>query len=632
MILSLALSLLAVVQTEDTARAERIELAELQPAINSAINDGVAFLLATQLADGSWDHLSELYPNGATALSVLALLKSGLSPEHPNVKAALTTLIARAPEETYSAGVELMALEATRNEFYQNKMEPILEDLLDWQVKGGWSYPADRGGDALVPVKGTLDLSNIQYAALGLRAARFAEYEIKDRVWKAMVDETLGYQTESGGFHYWKEKHSRFAVTGSMTAAGIAILRMAREALGERSYREIDESVENALTWLNDNFSVATNPADRSGAGGHLFYYLFGIERVGSFLEIERIGDRNWYLEGAKRIVREQFEDGSWTDPPTTRELRLLTRDKSSSDISDTCFALLFLRKASARSGELSTKPDTYSSSDPSDEVQLQATGRSGGLTLWISDFSNAVKSRHGSGSIVHGLRVAQVIYSVDGEPVAKIEANPTVPWKSSERFTQNIWLGEGQHHITVRVAIVDAKAPRGARDATIELLGAGFHAEVSHHSQRFDPQLTGLAGRNLIDRASKVEASSNEANARFAIDGIFATRWLSEPQDKQPEFSIQLKQPKRASTLLLCQAARRHDERRSFDRASKLSIRINRQKEPLIVDAPESILTPIRIELEEPLLVRTLDIQVIERKEGTHADGQLGFSEIAIL
>ncbi len=631
MISSLCLLLLAAPQADEVTQAERLELAQLQPSINAAIDDGVSYLLNNQLADGSWDHLSELYPTGATALCVLALLKSGLSPEHPNVKAALTTMLALSPEETYSAGTQLMALEATRTEYYHNAMEPILEKLLKWRKKGGWSYPADHGGDALVPVKGTLDLSNIQYAALGLRAASFAEYAIKPRVWKDIVEETLTYQTPSGGFHYWAEKDSRFPVSGSMTSAGIATLSMCREALGKKSPPELDESITAGLSWLNDNFSLATNPTDRSESAGHLFYYLFGVERIGSFLDMKRFGGKNWYLEGAKRVVRFQKSDGRWNDPPTTLELRLLMRDEGSSAISDTCFALLFLRKASARSGEQSTKPNSYSSDDESDQVVLRATGRSGGITVWIAGFSNQVRKDFGSGTEVHGLRVATVTYLVDGEPVATVRANPKKPWKASDRYSQNIWLDEGEHQLSVIVSLVDPEAPAGSIDGTIPVHGEGFNAEVDHFSQRFDSRLTGLARRNLIGPGAEFKASSNQSTANFAADRIFATRWLSEASDAQPKLEVQLKQPKRATKLLICQAARHYDERREYDRISKLSVRINKQKEPLIIDCPGTILSPIEIAFEEELSVRTIELLVLEREQGPRAEGSLGISEISL-
>lgn len=632
MILPLLLVLFPSAQDEDSKAAERLELAELQPEINSAIDDGVAFLLERQLADGSWDHLSEVYPNGATALCVLALMKSGLSPDHPAVSAALKTLVAQRPRETYSAGVQLMALEATGQEYYLQQMEPVLDDLLSWQTKGGWSYPADRGGDSLVPVKGTLDLSNIQYATLGLRAASFADYEIKDKVWKNLVKETLGYQTESGGFHYWKEEHSRFAVTGSMTAAGIAILSMAREALGKKTPKDVDEAIENALAWLEPNFSLVKNPADRPGEGGYLFYYLFGIERIGSFLQRDEFAGKNWYLQGAKRILRFQKQDGSWSNSPTTRELELLSPSVGSSAISDTCFALLFLRRASARTGEQSSKPDSYQSDNAGDQVMLRASGRSGGITVWIAGFNPAVKSRYGSGETVRGLRVGKVVYLVDGEPVTEVPGDPSQPWKVSDRFTQNLWIGAGEHTISARVDLVDPDALAGATDATITLTGPGFSVEVKHHSRRFDHTLTGLAGRNLIGEGSKCKVSSNEGSAGFALDGIYATRWLCATDDKSPKVQVTLKKASSADTIILCQAARRRDEHRDFDRVTQLQVRINKAKEPLVVDVASSILDPIRIDLPEPVTIRTIEFEVLEREEGARSDGQLGFSEIAVL
>src|SRR5262249_49189586 len=67
---------------------------------------------------------------------------------------------------------------------------------------------------------------------------------------------------------------------------------------------------------------------DHSVVVNHNLYYLFGMERVCAIGDKKRLADHDWYAEGARRLVREQRDDGSWHDPDGTS------------------FALLFLRRA----------------------------------------------------------------------------------------------------------------------------------------------------------------------------------------------------------------------------------------------------------------------------------------------
>ncbi|MCY2962234.1 MAG: hypothetical protein NT069_01040, partial [Planctomycetota bacterium] len=66
-------------------------------------------------------------------------------------------------------------------------------------------------------------------------------------------------------------------------------------------------------------------------------YFLWSVERVGVLLALEKIGEVNWFATGSAGLLKDQKEDGSW---PTA----WVDTDKDS--LSDTCFALLFLRRA----------------------------------------------------------------------------------------------------------------------------------------------------------------------------------------------------------------------------------------------------------------------------------------------
>jgi hypothetical protein len=63
------------------------------------------------------------------------------------------------------------------------------------------------------------------------------------------------------------------------------------------------------------------------------YYFLFSLERVAVAYGLETIGNKDWYNWGADLLLHNQNNDGSWTG-------------QFAQAGSDTCFALLFLRRA----------------------------------------------------------------------------------------------------------------------------------------------------------------------------------------------------------------------------------------------------------------------------------------------
>ena len=61
-------------------------------------------------------------------------------------------------------------------------------------------------------------------------------------------------------------------------------------------------------------------------------YYLYGLERVGGLLDQKMIGPYNWYEAGAQNLTSSQGGGGEWSNE------------------TETCYALLFLNKATASS------------------------------------------------------------------------------------------------------------------------------------------------------------------------------------------------------------------------------------------------------------------------------------------
>ena len=67
------------------------------------------------------------------------------------------------------------------------------------------------------------------------------------------------------------------------------------------------------------------------------FYYLYALERAGILYGTEHFGGRAWYAEGAKFLLETQKPDGSWRESDYAGV---------APETWDTCFAILFLRRA----------------------------------------------------------------------------------------------------------------------------------------------------------------------------------------------------------------------------------------------------------------------------------------------
>ncbi|HEX6882398.1 MAG TPA: hypothetical protein VF530_03395, partial [Planctomycetota bacterium] len=254
-----------------------------QDQIDRAIDRGVARLLELQQLDGSWAERRDEHPNGQTALSVYTLIKCGVSPRHRALQQALLVMRSEPCEKTYSVACQILAATAARDASLLPWIEELTTRLLGWQRdSGGWSYPV-----------GETDLSNTHLAVFSLRAAAQAGIEIPVTVWNdaasyALRNQETRRKDSGGGFTYLVGHETGY--TGSMTAAGLAILACAREALGTRMTPNLAAQVEPALEggvgWLARHFTATKNP---NKADWH-YYWLYALERAAALLALERIG------------------------------------------------------------------------------------------------------------------------------------------------------------------------------------------------------------------------------------------------------------------------------------------------------------------------------------------------------
>ena len=280
--------------------------------VRKAIEGGTKFLKQQQKSNGSWPEWTLTHqPTGVTSLCTLALLECGVGVEDESVRQALEYLRRQRPDKiraTYSVALQTMVFCRAR----QPGDVPAIERNVEWlerkqlhggAVAGAWSYP-----------EGTGDNSNSQFALLALYEAERAGVPVKRPVWEAARRYWEDCQNPDGSFGY----HKGFPGTGSMTCAGITSLVITNdmiqppdvEVTGPQingcGVRRADNSpVQRALQWLGGEFSVDHNPSgDFITREAWLFYYLYGVERVGRMTGNRFIGRHDWYREGAEKLVR----------------------------------------------------------------------------------------------------------------------------------------------------------------------------------------------------------------------------------------------------------------------------------------------------------------------------------------
>ncbi|MCE9583126.1 MAG: hypothetical protein K8T20_11600, partial [Planctomycetes bacterium] len=133
-----------------------------------------------------------------------------------------------------------------------------------------------------------------------------------------------------------------------MTASGVCSLIIIKSQLkGNALFNKdlqarVEKGIFDGLAWLDANWTVDSNP------GGHRshYYYLYGLERVGVLGSIEQIGGHAWYVCGAQHLVDHQKPDGHWNSGTELEPAEVL----------DSCFALLFLKKATMPVGVVLTR------------------------------------------------------------------------------------------------------------------------------------------------------------------------------------------------------------------------------------------------------------------------------------
>jgi hypothetical protein len=298
-------------------------------------------------------------------LLLWTLIHAGVDPYDGRYQQLLMKVLDdRRENATYSVALRAMILEQLNRNAYQGQLLRYAQVLVDNQCANGqWDYrvvtpipdepielvPVDpsRGGGARAVQKfavrkrregpPTGDNSNSAYAAFGLRACHDAGVVIPEEVVDRARASWVKSQQPDGGWGYgsWKGGHPNTSY-GSLTAGGVA--SVAIYDYMKRSDWKKDPPVASGTAWLAKRFSSTENPGAAPEQGGMFLHYLHAAGRTGLILSSETFGRTPWYAEAAKALVNTQNEDGSWSAGWNATW--------------DTCFAVLFLRRAGHALGE----------------------------------------------------------------------------------------------------------------------------------------------------------------------------------------------------------------------------------------------------------------------------------------
>ena len=335
--------------------------------VDKAVKKGADFLVLKYwrtLDKGKWTSNAELV--------LLALSRARVRSEQSGFFQKIMEDLDTLPlEYTYRVALLAMTLESLDPVRYRERIAHCAQWLVDTQMEDGeWSYPhasppihvepplPTKEEESLPPVARTFlikkhsltvtrkdkgDISNTQFALLGLRACSDAGIQIPKSTWESALSYFTHAQNQDGGWGYCIGDAKPDASYASITCAGVASLALCQSAMGRKNISD-DPSIQAGLKWIGVHFSPSRNAnIEKRNAlrCNWLYFYLYSVERLGSLLNLKRLGDKEWYSSGVGYVLEQQRENGSWLDNSDESTCSGIVDRETV----DTCFAMLFLRR-----------------------------------------------------------------------------------------------------------------------------------------------------------------------------------------------------------------------------------------------------------------------------------------------
>lgn len=332
-------------QEEDVLRKNTLE----------AITRSQQYLVSKQLADGRWPHVS--HPVGATALVLMSLLYSGVSPDDPHVRRGLDYMRREPnPENVYDVALSIMAYTLAGDAQDRGRIRSYADWLIEAQHTDKEPGPGAWGYEMLD--RGHWDNSNSQFALLGLREAAIARCkDVPREVWQKAQDHWMKHHAgaaDSPTGVYWYYNDSARSASANMTVAGISSLSITSSFLQHdgdvgpdgqidccavRDDEQVSRLIEGGMRWLSRDGVFSVRGSRKAGQTWRL-YDLYSLERAGRFTGHRFLGDQDWFRMGVRHLLSLQGpRDGAWfdltsnNDPGVGTSLALLFLSKGNSPV-----------------------------------------------------------------------------------------------------------------------------------------------------------------------------------------------------------------------------------------------------------------------------------------------------------
>jgi hypothetical protein len=408
-----------------------------------------------------------------------------------------------------------------------------------------------------------------------------------------------------------------------LTVIHASLLGLGDDSLPNNLKRRAEESSERGLAWLAEHFRVDNNPDNGAGSGRWQHYYLYGVERMAALLNIDMIGDHNWYQEGAAEYVKKQGAKGAW-------------KTANGEGVLNTCFGLIFLNRATATlSGTRRTSRHQriYGADGEDAQVVLRAVGDTP-LDIWISEIREAVLTEHSrEGAGGHGLYVERVEYLADGEPIRTLPVDGTIPWAKQRFAFQHRFGKRGFHKLQVQLHLVPDPEDEAATAVVLSSPVLEVRIDEIPEDWMLDYPNDELA--NLVLSAkSSVRASSQRDGGHQAMhvaDGSMVKAWACAKDDKDPVVTLTFKKAIRADRILLSHVTSQELRRGEFDRATKIEIQVKGKKAPFVYDLDPVEEHKTVLMLPKPMRIGEFSVRVTERITGSKFPGCVGFAEVEL-
>ncbi|MDZ7616906.1 MAG: prenyltransferase/squalene oxidase repeat-containing protein, partial [Patescibacteria group bacterium] len=328
----------------------------------ATVDRAVQFLASNQATDGS---VSPQIGIGPTALAALSMIRSGVSPDDPQVAKSLEFLREYTQESggihapgsrisVYETCIALVCFaEANRDGRYDGMLKHADRFLRD----GQWGENRDKEksdvyyGGAGYGGMSRPDLSNTAFLIEALKASGAKADD--EAIQKALVFISRCQNLESehnttpfagkvndGGFYYTpvvgRQDEERQTAAGGLRSYG-SMTYSGLKSMVYAGLNEDDPRVKATVQWIRDHYDVKNNPG--MGDAG-LYYYFHTFAKALDAMGVDEVEDANgvkhdWRRELAEELASRQQENGSWVNSNT----RWMEGDPGLS----TAFALLSL-------------------------------------------------------------------------------------------------------------------------------------------------------------------------------------------------------------------------------------------------------------------------------------------------